>query len=474
MYLPCSVNEVAGLECGDGVLVDMKHARVVGRNGDQPPPGDVVPVEAIPGDLPGQVIVRHQSQEVAAELSAKLQRDDLPIGTRVLYDPIRRFVSHVVEAHSSGEELLTDISVLDKIDRSQLGAPHPILEQMLFRMKAWIEHPDYVTQLGARSKMSYLIVGPTGSGKTFHLQVLARELTDFLEELTGERVSRLVTCDASDFYTSLFGETEQRIVNWFSRLETLGKQTLRTRDGAVINPPLMVVFEEVEWLRARGETGGSSHLFDRPLTLLLQKLSAVADVLDVPILFAATTNRPDLIDAAVRRRLGVVQVYLGTLNASQAHAVLEKKIHANMPLRGEERQDREQLRSAVLEQTVGYLFGTEPQQAIAEVQFVNSERRMLERRDVVTASMLEDAVATAIDQCLRQSVHSRRLQGIDAAGIIRALERQYYSLALTLRAHNVREYVPEWFADESVHVTNVRPLVKRSRAPRATMIAPAV
>src|SRR5262249_58462547 len=133
-------------------------------------------------------------------------------------------------------------------------------------------------------------------------------LTDFVEGLTGQRVSRLVMCDASSFYSPLFGATEENIKRWFESLARLGKLVLRGKDGRPVKVPLLVVLEEAEaLLRGRGEGGGSSHLFDRPLALMLQKLDAITNELEVPLIFCSTTNRPDLVDPAARRRLGVCQ-----------------------------------------------------------------------------------------------------------------------------------------------------------------------
>ncbi|HVS34805.1 MAG TPA: ATP-binding protein, partial [Gemmataceae bacterium] len=337
LYLPCKADDVKDLECGDAVLIDPRNARIVGRDGSLPRTGDVVSVEIVPDDIPGQVVVRHHDQSVTARVAARLQGGDkgLAPGTRVVYDAPRRIVTHVLAGRSDGSELLTPLEALSKVSRKDLGAPHPVLEEMLFRLKMWATCPDWMKQMRARPRMSYLLTGPTGGGKTMHLKVLAAEIADLTEQLTGQRLSRLVMCNASQFYSPWFGQTEENITRWFDALSRLGGACLRTRDGREFRVPLLVVLEEAEaLLRVRGDFGGSSHLFDRPLALILQRLDALTDELNVPLLFCSTSNRPDLIDPAARRRLGVTQVTFGTLNAAQAASVLDKKLPADMPLRG--------------------------------------------------------------------------------------------------------------------------------------------
>ncbi|HEV3255656.1 MAG TPA: ATP-binding protein [Gemmataceae bacterium] len=467
LYVPCKPQEIEELVAGDAVLVDPKSARIVGRDGALPPTGDVVTVENVPD--PRHVVVRHHDQLVKARLAQRfVDAGTVPVvGARVVYNPASHFVNEVIDTESDGEELLTDPSALAHVSRADLGAPHPILDEMLFRVKMWVRQPEWMTRMSCRPRTSYLLVGSTGTGKTMHLKVLARELTDFVEELTGCRTSRLVLCDASSFYNPLFGQTELNVNRWFERLSRLGRAVLRGRDGREVRVPLLVVLEEAEaLLRMRGEVGGSGHLFDRPLAQILQKLDALTDHLNVPLVFCATTNRADLLDPAALRRLGVSPVIFGTLSAGQAASVLAKKILPNMPLRNAGPQARQTL----MNQAISYLYGNDPDQGLAEVRLRNGERRTLSRRDLVTPAALETAVSSAIDDSLRQSAEVGRLLGLDGEAIVQALHAHFANLATTLRPHNLREHCPEWFTGDPIHVEEVRPLVRRMRRPRFLLV----
>ncbi len=465
-YLPCSDQEIKGLEFGDSVLVDSKKGRVVGRDGAVPPAGEVVPVDSLSADDAGQVVVKVQEQEVMARVPLKLRRES-PIqpGQRVIFDAATRFIDQVVHSGSDGEELLTDLDSLDSVSRADLGAPHPVLDDMLFRIRQDVLYPEWARQMGARLSASYLLSGPTGTGKTMHLKVLAREVADFLEDLTGERTSPLITVDANSFYSPWFGSTESKIHSFFERLHKLGAKQMTTKDGVIATRPLIVTLEECEaLLRSRGEMGGSGHLFDRPLSLILQKISSLGNDLHMPVYFVATTNRPDLLDAAARRRIGIRHVVLGTLTAAQAASVLETKLGPSMKYRGAEAAD--QSRQQLVQQVLNFLFaGDDAAQGIAEVRFLDNNRRTLCRRHLVTGAMLEEAVSAATDDCLKESAEAGELVGIDAQGVIRSLESQFRSLAGTLRAHNLPEYCPQWFADEPLRVEHVRPLAGRTRRP---------
>jgi len=73
-------------------------------------------------------------------------------------------------------------------------------------------------------------------------------------------------------------------------------------------------------------------------------------------------------------------------------------------------------------QVLAWLYGgSDAEQAVAEVRFMDASRRVLCRKHVVTGAMLDEAVSAAKDACLRASADRGELVGLDAAGIIRSL-----------------------------------------------------
>ncbi|NLX99631.1 MAG: AAA family ATPase [Rhodopirellula sp.] len=464
-YLPATREAVDGLKQGDPVLIDMKAGRLAGRDGKVAAVGDVATVESLPPDRPCQIVVKHQEHSLLARLHHRLhtQREQFKPGTRVLYDAQRRFVLDLLDTDTDGSELLTDLAKLGAVRRSDVGAPKPIAGEIVDRVRQCFEHPDWVKTMHARQRCSYLLVGGTGCGKSFHLKLVAQEVHDLVEEITGERTSRFVVCDASHFWHSLFGETEQRIALWADRLRNLGARPLKDRQGRTVPFPLLVVLEECEaLLRGRGEQQGSGHLFDRPLSLLLQKTESLEAVLEVPIIWVATSNRIDLADPAAIRRLGLRRTVFGTLSLPEAAAVLSTKLPADLPI-FQENGDRGAARNAVIQRVLGYLYGPNPKQGLVEVQLANSERRTLNRCEMVTPAVIEEAISSATDECLRKSHRAGSLLGLDADAVIGFLHRHYTGMAQTLRPHNIAEHCPEWFADEAPVVHNVVPLVRRNR-----------
>ena len=453
IMLPAEPETLNNYRIGDPVLVDLKQERIVGSDGSVPLGGEVVAIESLPPDREGYIVVKHHDRRPLAVLHQDL-RDQPELcqpDMEVLYDPVTNFAIASMKTTSNGDELLVNPAQIEAVRRSDVGGIKPVVDEILDRFRMSIHHPEWIREMQARPRCSYLFTGQTGSGKSYHVKLIANEIHDVVEEFTGARLSRLVTVDASDFWVSLFGETEQRVARWADRLRSLGSQLLRGRNGQPVAAPLLVVLEEAEaLLRGRGDQA-SGHLFDRPLALLLQKTESLESALQVPIIWVATSNRADLIDAAALRRLGMRQVTFGSLRANEALAVLKTKIAHKMPICGGD-ADR------FVQQLMGYLYGPQPKQAIAEVRLGNSERRTLNRGDVVTPAVMEEAVSYGIDRCLRKSHRAGRLLGLDAADVIAFLHRHFASLARTIRPHNLAEHATEWFDRERPQVIDIVPL----------------
>jgi hypothetical protein len=93
----------------------------------------------------------------------------------------------------------------------------------------------------------------------------------------------------------------------------------------------------------------------------------------------------------------------------------------------------------------------------------NSQHRTLDRRDLVTPAVLNEAVSWAKDRALQRSARARYLQGLNADDIVLYLRRHYRSLCQNLQPHNVAEHAPHLVAGQSLHVTGVVSLQQNQR-----------
>jgi len=448
--LPCDAGTAKDLKPGDLVLINERAKRIVGRDGDFKSVGAVATVESFPDAVDGQirqVVVKIGELVQSAWLHHTLLDNPPEVGSKVIYDEKHRFVVDRAQTETKGEELLCDLAAMPIVRRHQVGSPHPIAEQVVNHFRDAVEHPDWLKALGSRDRKSYLFVGGTGGGKSYHIKMIATEIHDLVEHYTGTRESRVFMCDSSQFWSPYFGETEQRITAWAKKIEALGHKVMKNKDGKEIKMPILGVIEECEALFRSRDGGGSSssHLFDRPLSLLLQKLESAEQAIGVPIVWVCTTNRPDLIDAAAMRRIGMRKAIFGNLKHDGAREVMLTKT-ADLEVNHEE----------MAGEVVHYLYESEAGQAIAKVTFQDRRERVLNRRDLVTPSVLEEAVSYAVDACLTRSRAANRLQKLSAGDVIAFLDGHFHNIARSLSEYNVPEHCPEWFAEDSTPVAQVK------------------
>jgi SpoVK/Ycf46/Vps4 family AAA+-type ATPase len=285
-------------------------------------------------------------------------------------------VHQVLHIKTEGTDLLVPIDQISGFSLKDLGAPNPVIDEILKWVKRRLLYPDWENRMQGRLRRSYLFYGVTGTGKTRTINTLINLIADFVESLTGIRDPRAVFANASDFYSPLFGEAELKVVRWFKRLAACARKELIARDGKKISAPLVVVIEEIEALvRQRGEVGGSSHLFDRVLSLILQMMDSATNDLEVPLIFISTSNKRELLDVAARRRFAQREVLFSTLSARSAYQVLAKKLPESMTFHLNGRATPADARQHILDRAIHYLFGNQEEQAIVEVTLRDTTKR---------------------------------------------------------------------------------------------------
>jgi SpoVK/Ycf46/Vps4 family AAA+-type ATPase len=137
----------------------------------------------------------------------------------------------------------------------------------------------------------FLLEGPPGTGKTEVVKQVARKLDRRLGNV------HWLFIDGASIATPKWGDAEKALRRVFNTAEQLSKEHR--------NPKLIIHFDDVECLMmARGvELAKEWHYSIN--SILFHEI----DRLDpFSIIVCATTNRPDLVDAALRDRLFVVEV----------------------------------------------------------------------------------------------------------------------------------------------------------------------
>jgi hypothetical protein len=369
----------------------------------------------------------------------------LHAGDRLLVCPRRLFALALVPPETHCRRFVDASRTPDVVAARDIGRPHAILDTLVRRLRLLLFRPDLLARFELRPSFAALLTGPSGCGKTLTLRAFQHEFARLVAERTGRRDlgSRVIRVKTAELLSEWLGRSDKNVEELFDDIQSVAGTEVATASGQRLRLPVIVILEEVEGLaRRRGSQDGA--VYDRILATLLQRFD---DLGDLPLFLLSTSNRPDLIDAAVARRLGV-QARFGRLDRDGLAAVLDKKLKPEYPYAA--------ARAAVTDHVVGRLFGPGgDKQGVVEVTLHDGRTLLKHRRDFLTGGLVEQAVATAIDQTVSAAEAGTGEGRLDGVTVAEALERQIDSLAEVLTPDNTADYLD---LPEGARVTGVRRL----------------
>jgi len=173
----------------------------------------------------------------------------------------------------------------------------------------FLKHPHQYTAVGARAPRGVLLYGPPGSGKTLLARAVAGEAN----------CGVFVACCGSDFCDTYVGRGASRVRKLFHQARTQASR--KAQKSAII------FIDEIDALaKARSSSAYlSNDERDQTLNQLLTCMDGFRQDDNVTLIVIAATNRPDILDPALLRRMDR-QVSVGLPNAVGRQAILQ--IHA--------------------------------------------------------------------------------------------------------------------------------------------------
>ncbi|MDB5910435.1 MAG: hypothetical protein JWP34_4549, partial [Massilia sp.] len=178
---------------------------------------------------------------------------------------------------------------------SHVGALHDIRKKLEMSIIGPIKQPELFAKVGIKPAAGILLWGPPGCGKTLVAKAVA-----------NESKANFISIKGPELLNKYVGESERAVRQVFER--------------ARASAPCILFFDEMDALMPKRDDS-LSDASARVVNTLLTELDGVGDRSGIYVVGA--TNRPDMIDPAIRRpgRLGT-SVYVGLPSADERVDIL--------------------------------------------------------------------------------------------------------------------------------------------------------
>jgi ATP-dependent 26S proteasome regulatory subunit len=445
-------NLAAQLRRGDGVLLDAQGKAVLRRFDDEGGVGEEARFERRLDACRIEVSLRDHERHVfhaSAALLDKIDAGQVSPGAKLVVSVPRMFAFDALppEDGLSHYRYLVSDPVPDVVPERDIGCPHPCIEEVADHVRSEMLDPESGRRYRIQPSVMKLLVGVSGTGKTYSIQGLWRRIYEIMSEVTGVPVDelppRVLRLRMSTVLSMWLGESDKQLDRFFDEVEQLACTPFTAPDGTTHFLPLLVLGEEFESIaRTRGLDHEST--FDRIQTTLLQRLDPTSrkTIANKLIIFLFSSNVPQVIDPAMLRRAGGTIETFGRLNRRAFLAVLEKQLR-DRPISAREGKDPAAARRKILADTSAFLFSPNgPDHGQVEISFVGSTHPTVKfQRDFLTPALVERAVQEASVVARREEREGCEDPGLTSEGILKALQRQVRGIVDQLSEFNAGTYL---------------------------------
>jgi ATP-dependent 26S proteasome regulatory subunit len=467
------------LTSGMTVFLDPKGVVVLGFNPSMPRVGhEAEYLRRLPET--NEIEVKYHQEKLTLHASQKILEADeegtLTRGDSVILCPNRQYAFHAVPADKDRSHRFVDNSKIPNIDIARdVGSPHWCLGWLLRRARLMMFRRDLLDRYCIRPRVSLMMIGGPGTGKTFTIKAYLKTFSDMVEQFTGrgDIGSRTVRVKMSELLSEWLGVSDKNVEHLFDDISALGAELVELPDGSKIRLPVNVIIEEVDGMgpRRSGDcSDGAGGAFDRITTTILQRFDDPIDELGhLPIVFISTSNKPSAIDAGMFRRIAGGQVArFNRLDISAMAAILKKKIVSGYPLANQNGHPHEVARDQMVQQVIS-CFDADDDTDSGLLQITMRDGKTLKKhhRHFMTPAIIEQAMSTASDELAFAAEESgEHGQALSAGLLIDCLCRHVEAMADVVTPHNVEDFLD---LPEHSMVADVR-LVRSPRPVLADMV----
>jgi ATP-dependent 26S proteasome regulatory subunit len=437
------------LRQGDTVIIDEHGKAVLLRDPHGPATGELARFERRLDQGRIEISLRGNERSVywiTAELAERLDADEVEPGRMLITCSRRRMAFDVLPVEDGlAHYVYLARDAVPELSLAEIGAPPPFIRELLELVRLEMTNPDLRRRYRLYRCAMKVLAGPTGPGKSYSIHALWHELYQLMSAVTGAPVEqlppRVIRLRMSEVLSMWLGESDKNLDRFFSEVEQLAGDPFVAPDGQTYTLPALCILEEIDGVaRSRGH----EPIYDRILTTALQRLDTTRPELrEKLVLFVATTNVPQQVDAAFLRRVGGTIEHFGRLSRDEFVSVLDKQL-ADRPVAVCNGVGRKRARRKLIAEVTAWMYAPDrADTAQVELSYAGSASWVPKyRRDFLTPSIVDRAMQNAsCAASLDEDRGETDAPGLTSELLIEALNQQVRGIADGLHEANVQDYL---------------------------------
>ncbi len=404
---------ITRLKKGTRVLVNEAFAIVGDLGYDNT--GPVTKVNEVIGPDRLRVGTEHGMQSIVLQRGADLLKETLKAGDEVRVDPNYRIAIELLTRPHSQDYYLDNVP---ELPWEKVGGQDEALRAIKDAIELPLLHADLFAKFQHSTPKGFLLYGPPGCGKTLIGKATAYNLTQKLQEQTGEKMHEyFMHIKGPEILNMWVGESERMVREIF--------QTAREKRREGFLPFLFI--DEAESILGTRRASRYSNILSTLVPMFCTEMDGIDSLNEVVIILAS--NRADLIDPAILRP-----------------GRIDRKIKVNRPTKEGSRDiykiyltpglpyDPELVKSAggipqaidaLVDTLIDLQFAHRDENKFLEVTLRSGKRDILYRGDLISGAIIASIVERAKGLAIKRAIATQQEEGISEADLRLSLEAEY-------------------------------------------------